>query len=122
GFKCPSCGRTSFRKETDILDVWFDSGSSSIAVLERERHLPWPADVYLEGPDQYRGWFNSSLMVGLAAHDQAPYRSVVPPGWTAKARPCTSRRAIRFRQTRFQKSLARRSCGCGLRLRTIRRM
>ncbi|HWP42492.1 MAG TPA: isoleucine--tRNA ligase [Blastocatellia bacterium] len=82
GFSCPRCGGKSFSKENDILDVWFDSGSSSLAVLERERHLPWPADVYLEGPDQYRGWFNSSLMVALAAHDRAPYRTVITHGWT----------------------------------------
>jgi isoleucyl-tRNA synthetase len=82
GFVCPSCKGHSFTKETDILDVWFDSGSSSLAVLERERDLPWPADVYLEGPDQYRGWFNSSLMVGLAAHDRAPYKTVITHGWT----------------------------------------
>lgn len=82
GFQCPKCSGTHFRKETDILDVWFDSGSSSLAVLERERNLPWPADVYIEGPDQYRGWFNSSLMVGLAAHGEAPYRTVITHGWT----------------------------------------
>jgi isoleucyl-tRNA synthetase len=82
GFVCPRCAGSTFTKETDILDVWFDSGSSSIAVLEAERRLPWPADVYLEGPDQYRGWFNSSLMVGLAAHDQAPYKTVITHGWT----------------------------------------
>jgi isoleucyl-tRNA synthetase len=82
GFSCPKCDGSTFIKETDILDVWFDSGASSIAVLEVERHLPWPADVYLEGPDQYRGWFNSSLMVGLAAHDRAPYKTVITHGWT----------------------------------------
>jgi isoleucyl-tRNA synthetase len=82
GFSCPKCDGSEFTKETDILDVWFDSGSSSVAVLEAERQLPWPADVYLEGPDQYRGWFNSSLMVGLAAHDQAPYKTVITHGWT----------------------------------------
>jgi isoleucyl-tRNA synthetase len=82
GFACPKCGEAKFTKETDILDVWFDSGSSSLAVLERERGLPWPADVYLEGPDQYRGWFNSSLMVGIAAHDKAPYKTVITHGWT----------------------------------------
>ena len=81
GFKCAQCGAADFAKETDILDVWFDSGSSSIAVLEKERKLPWPADVYLEGGDQYRGWFNSSLMVGITMHDQAPYRTVVTHGW-----------------------------------------
>ncbi|MCI0489594.1 MAG: isoleucine--tRNA ligase [Blastocatellia bacterium] len=82
GFACPACKGTNFTKETDILDVWFDSGSSSLAVLARERSLPWPADIYIEGPDQYRGWFNSSLMVGLAAHDQAPYKMVITHGWT----------------------------------------
>ncbi|MBA3239772.1 MAG: isoleucine--tRNA ligase, partial [Acidobacteria bacterium] len=81
GFKCPTCGGAEFTKETDILDVWFDSGSSSIAVLKQREELRWPADVYLEGGDQYRGWFNSSLMVGLAAHDRAPYRAVLTHGW-----------------------------------------
>ncbi|GAC1446456.1 MAG: hypothetical protein NVSMB56_05310 [Pyrinomonadaceae bacterium] len=81
GFKCPKCGAQEFTKESDILDVWFDSGTSSIAVLEGYQELSYPADVYLEGGDQYRGWFNSSLMVGLAAHDVAPYRTVVTHGW-----------------------------------------
>lgn len=81
GFACPHCGGTDFSKETDILDVWFDSGSSSIAVLETRENLRWPADVYIEGGDQYRGWFNSSLMIGLAAHDAAPYRTVLTHGW-----------------------------------------
>ncbi|HYP00936.1 MAG TPA: isoleucine--tRNA ligase [Pyrinomonadaceae bacterium] len=81
GFACPNCKGAEFRKETDILDVWFDSGSSSVAVLEHYEELRWPADIYLEGGDQYRGWFNSSLMVGLAAHDGAPYRAVLTHGW-----------------------------------------
>jgi isoleucyl-tRNA synthetase len=81
GFACPKCRATAFTKETDILDVWFDSGSSSVAVLEHYEELHFPADVYLEGGDQYRGWFNSSLMVGLAAHDRAPYRTVLTHGW-----------------------------------------
>jgi isoleucyl-tRNA synthetase len=85
GFRCPSCGGAEFTKETDILDVWFDSGVSSVAVLEHYEGLRWPADVYLEGGDQFRGWFNSSLMVGLAAHDGAPYRAVVTHGWTLDA-------------------------------------
>jgi isoleucyl-tRNA synthetase len=85
GFVCPECGGTEFTKETDILDVWFDSGVSSVAVLESYAGLRWPADVYLEGGDQFRGWFNSSLMVGLAAHDAAPYRAVVTHGWTLDA-------------------------------------
>jgi len=82
GFKCPKCGDTDFRKETDILDVWFDSGSSCVAVLEtRGDTLRFPADVYLEGGDQYRGWFNSSLSCGIAAHDTAPYKQIVTHGW-----------------------------------------
>ncbi len=82
GFVCPKCNSADFRKETDILDVWFDSGSSCVAVLEtRGETLRFPADVYLEGGDQYRGWFNSSLMCGLAAHDQSPYKQVITHGW-----------------------------------------
>jgi isoleucyl-tRNA synthetase len=81
GFTCPKCSGGDFRKETDILDVWFDSGASSIAVLEHRKNLRWPADVYIEGGDQFRGWFNSSLMVGLAAHDSAPYKTVLTHGW-----------------------------------------
>ncbi len=85
GYVCKQCGATDWTKETDILDVWFDSGSSSIAVLENHKDLRWPADVYIEGGDQFRGWFNSSLMVGLAAHDRAPYRTVICHGWTLDA-------------------------------------
>jgi isoleucyl-tRNA synthetase len=82
GFACPKCNSTDFRKETDILDVWFDSGSSCIAVLEtRGDTLRFPADVYLEGGDQYRGWFNSSLMCGLAAHGESPYKQIITHGW-----------------------------------------
>jgi isoleucyl-tRNA synthetase len=82
GFKCPKCNSADFRKETDILDVWFDSGSSCVAVLEtRGDTLRFPAEVYYEGGDQFRGWFNSSLMCGLAAHDRAPYKQVVTYGW-----------------------------------------
>ena len=80
-FACPKCGATEFNKETDILDVWFDSGSSCVAVLETRDNLQFPADVYLEGGDQYRGWFNSSLMCGIAAHNGAPYKTVVTHGW-----------------------------------------
>jgi isoleucyl-tRNA synthetase len=84
-YKCEKCSATDFTKETDILDVWFDSGSSSIAVLENRDNLRWPADVYIEGGDQFRGWFNSSLMVGLAVHDRAPYDTVLCHGWTLDA-------------------------------------
>jgi len=81
GFSCAECGGTEFTKETDILDVWFDSGSSCIAVLGTRENLHFPAEVYIEGGDQYRGWFNSSLMCGLAAHDEAPYHQVLTHGW-----------------------------------------
>jgi isoleucyl-tRNA synthetase len=84
-YVCKSCGAAQWTKETDILDVWFDSGVSSIAVLENREELRWPADVYLEGGDQFRGWFNSSLFVGLAAHDRAPYKTVITHGWTLDA-------------------------------------
>ena len=80
GHECTNCSGKDFRKETDILDVWFDSGSSCVAVLEtRGETLRFPADVYLEGGDQYRGWFNSSLSCGIAAHDQAPYKQIITP-------------------------------------------
>jgi isoleucyl-tRNA synthetase len=78
GTKC-SCGASKWRKEHDILDVWFDSGSSHLAVLHGNE---WPADVYAEGPDQYRGWFHSSLLIAVGIRDKAPYRSVVTHGWT----------------------------------------
>ena len=84
-YKCNACGAGEWTKETDILDVWFDSGTSSIAVLENREELRWPADVYIEGGDQFRGWFNSSLMVGIAAHDRAPYKTVITHGWTLDA-------------------------------------
>ncbi len=83
--RCPKCRSRSFRKETDILDVWFDSGSSHEAVLGKRWDVPWPADVYIEGSDQYRGWFHSSLLVGVGVHAGAPYREVVTHGWTLDA-------------------------------------
>jgi isoleucyl-tRNA synthetase len=78
GTKC-SCGAAKWRKENDILDVWFDSGSSHLAVLKGNE---WPADIYLEGPDQYRGWFHSSLLVATGIRHHAPYKGVVTHGWT----------------------------------------
>ncbi|GBC78968.1 Isoleucine--tRNA ligase [bacterium HR09] len=82
GLACPQCGGRDFAKEHDILDVWFDSGASHFAVCDNNRFdgLSWPADVYLEGHDQYRGWFQSSLLVGVVTHGQAPYRTVVTHG------------------------------------------
>jgi isoleucyl-tRNA synthetase len=82
GAKCANCGGASFRKENDILDVWFDSGASHLAVLTPENDLPWPADLYLEGGDQYRGWFHSSLLVGVGLKGGAPYRACATNGWT----------------------------------------
>ena len=85
GAKCPTCSGSKFRKEMDILDVWFDSGSSHAAVLGRRPDLPWPSDVYLEAGDQYRGWFHSSLLVALVTHGGAPYRTVLTHGWVLDA-------------------------------------
>jgi isoleucyl-tRNA synthetase len=81
GLKCPSCAGTSFERERDILDVWFDSGSSHEAVLPFRRELRWPADLYLEGSDQHRGWFQSSLLVGLGTRGRPPFNEVVTHGF-----------------------------------------
>jgi isoleucyl-tRNA synthetase len=78
--KC-ECGGTAFRKELDILDVWFDSGCSHIAVLKRRDDLTWPCNVYIEGHDQHRGWFQSSLLVGTGIEGSAPYREVITCGF-----------------------------------------
>jgi isoleucyl-tRNA synthetase len=85
GFRCPHCAGTSFEKERDILDVWFDSGSSHAAVLAQHAGLRWPADVYLEGSDQHRGWFHSSLLIGVGTRGEAPYRQVITHGFTVDA-------------------------------------
>ncbi|MGI9073974.1 MAG: isoleucine--tRNA ligase [Bryobacteraceae bacterium] len=82
---CENCGATSFRKETDILDVWFDSGSSHLAVLTPKNHLDWPCNMYLEGGDQYRGWFHSSLLIGVGLKGASPYRECATHGWTLDA-------------------------------------
>ncbi|MBQ3053327.1 MAG: isoleucine--tRNA ligase [Clostridia bacterium] len=74
------CGCKEFTKETDIMDVWFDSGSSHAAVLQTRPELKWPADLYIEGNDQYRGWFQSSLLVSVANFGTAPYKSVLTHG------------------------------------------
>ncbi|MGE5379888.1 MAG: isoleucine--tRNA ligase [Methylocystaceae bacterium] len=81
GFTCPQCGASDFKKETDIMDVWFDSGSSHLAVLTTRPDLSWPADMYLEGSDQHRGWFNSSLSTSVAVSGKAPYRQVLTHGF-----------------------------------------
>ncbi len=81
GLSCPQCGHGEFRKEKDTMDVWFDSGSSHAAVLEANPELRWPADLYIEGSDQYRGWFHSSLLTAVATKGEPPYRAVVSHGW-----------------------------------------
>lgn len=81
GTKCPKCGGTHFRKESDIMDVWFDSGSSHAAVCKTRPELAWPADMYLEGSDQHRGWFQSSLLTSVATEGKAPYRAVLTHGY-----------------------------------------
>ena len=81
GTKCPKCGSGKFRKEMDILDVWFESGCSQAAVLGHEPELPWPADYYLEGGDQHRGWFHSSLLCAVGTKGASPYRGCGTVGW-----------------------------------------
>ena len=81
GTKCAKCGGTHFRKEKDIMDVWFDSGSSHAAVLTEENGLHWPCDLYIEGADQYRGWFQSSLLTAVATRGSAPYKTCCSCGW-----------------------------------------
>ncbi len=81
GLKCEHCGSHEFRKETDILDVWFDSGTSFAAVLEKREELGFPADLYLEGSDQHRGWFHSSLLAAVGTRGTAPYRAVLTHGY-----------------------------------------
>ena len=85
GCRCSKCGGSNFRKETDILDVWFDSGSSHLAVLNSGNHISWPSDLYIEGGDQYRGWFHSSLLIGVGLKGTAPYRECATHGWTLDA-------------------------------------
>ena len=118
GLTCPTCGGTSFEREMNILDVWFDSGSSHEAVLSVRPELTWPADIYLEGSDQHRGWFQSSLLVGLGTRG----RAAVPPGAHPRLhrRPttagrCRSRSATRSSRRTSSSRAAPTSCGCGWR-------
>ena len=87
GFKCPHCGGTHFHKEKDIMDVWFDSGSTWNGVLrypheESWKDMSYPCDLYLEGSDQHRGWFHSSLLTSVAVNGHAPYKAVLTHGFT----------------------------------------
>ncbi len=79
GFTCPNCGGTAFEKENNIVDIWFESGVTHLAVLHDD--IPWPSDVVLEGGDQYRGWFRSSILTAVAVNGEAPYKHVVKNGW-----------------------------------------
>jgi len=82
GTACGRCSGKDFRQEFDILDVWFDSGSTHLATLGSRKDLPWPSDLYIEGGDQYRGWFQSSLLIAVALRGEAPYRTAITHGWT----------------------------------------
>jgi len=82
GTKCPDCGSDKFKKEADILDVWFESGASHYAVLHGSENLNWPADLYLEGSDQHRGWFQTSLITSVGAKGRAPFNAVLTHGFT----------------------------------------
>jgi isoleucyl-tRNA synthetase len=83
--RCTACGSNHFIKEIDILDVWFDSGVSHAAVLEQRSYLKWPADLYLEGSDQHRGWFHSALLTAVGTRDRAPYDAVLTHGFVVDA-------------------------------------
>jgi isoleucyl-tRNA synthetase len=86
GYSCDACSATTFHKETDILDVWFDSGVSHLAVCDTQRYgLDWPVDLYLEGQDQYRGWFQSSLVASVGLKGSSPYKEVVTHGFVVDA-------------------------------------
>jgi len=86
GTQCSKCNGTDFDKENDILDVWFDSGVSHAAVLEKNKDMAWPADMYLEGSDQHRGWFNSSLLISVGTREKAPYKTVLTHGYVVDGR------------------------------------
>ena len=118
GLTCPACGGTEFERERDILDVWFDSGSSHEAVLPFRPELTWPADVYLEGSDQHRGWFQSSLLVGLGTRGKPPFRAVVTHGFivTEDGRKMSKSLGNVDRAGRTSsRRAAPRSSGCGSR-------
>lgn len=85
GYSCSKCGGKDFVKEEDILDVWFDSGVSHKAILGKTENLPWPSEVYLEGSDQHRGWFHTSLLTSIILEGKAPYKTVITHGFTLDA-------------------------------------
>lgn len=91
--KC-ECGCGEFTKEYDIMDVWFDSGVSHTAVMEQHKGLSWPADLYLEGADQYRGWFQSSLLTSVVYKGSAPYKAVCTHGWVVDGEGKTMHKSL----------------------------
>src|SRR5882757_10104476 len=111
GTKC-SCGQSKWRKENDILDVWFDSGSSNLSVLKGDE---WPADVYLEGPDQYRGWFHSSLLVAVGVRNRSPYKASSRTAGRSMNRAvrCPNLSATRLSRTKSAKNGAPIFCASG---------
>ncbi len=95
GFACPHCGGKTFEKETDTLDGWFDSGSTHISFLRRDDPENWPADVYLEGADQYRGWFQSSLLISVGAMGLGtPFKTCITHGWTVDGEGKTMHKSL----------------------------
>ena len=115
--------RREFRKETDILDVWFDSGCSHAAVLETRPELRWPADLYLEGSDQHRGWFHSSLLEAVGTRGAPPYRSVLTHGFVVDGDGRKMSKSARQRDHARRgprRSTAPRCCACGWPPRTTR--
>ena len=118
GLACAACGGTRFERERDILDVWFDSGSSHEAVLPFRPELTWPADIYLEGSDQHRGWFQSSLLVGLGTRGRPPFQ----PGAHARLHRRRGRtedvqvtRQLDRAEARCSSRAGPTSCACGSR-------
>lgn len=94
GARCAQCGAGEFVQEHDIVDVWFESGCSQAAVLNQQTGLPFPADMYLEGGDQYRGWFQSSLLVAVGMRGAAPYRQTLTHGWVVDAQGHTMHKSL----------------------------
>ena len=121
GTRCPKCGGRRFKKETDILDVWFDSGVSYAAVMENREYLDSPADLYLEGSDQHRGWFHSSLLCSVGTRNEAPYKNVLTHGFVVDGlvRQCTNRTVMLLPLQNLSKNMELKFSGFGWRERII---
>lgn len=116
GFTHPGSPNGEFTKENDIMDVWFDSGSSWNGVMNAREGLEYPADLYLEGSDQYRGWFNSSLITSVAVNGHAPYKAVLSQGFVldGKGEKMSKSKVTSFHQTTLQNNTVLKSFVCGL--------